>query len=453
MSQSYKSRGIVGGFICAWLLLAVYSVEAAEQWPQFRGADGSGVVENDALPDTWSATENVAWKTEIPGRGWSSPVVWGNRVFLTTVVNMGVAEEPKKGLYFGGDRSDPQDTVHQWKVFALDLESGAIVWERLVHEGKPETPIHIKNSYASETPVTDGERVYAYFGNVGVFCFDLAGELLWSKKFAPREIRYDWGTAASPVLHGDRLYIINDNQNDSFLLALDKHTGEEVWRTPREENSNWATPFVWENDLRTEIVTPGTDKVRSYDLDGNLLWSFQGMSVITIATPYAANGLLYISSGYVLDKKQKPIYAIRPGASGNISLKEGETSSEFIAWYQKDAGPYNPSTLVYKDRLYVLYDRGQVSCFNALTGEVVYEKEWIRKSKAFTASPWANNGKIFCLNEYGVTYVFKAGDTFEMLHQNALAEDDMGMATPAIAGDRLLLRTSARIYCIQQSTE
>lgn len=434
-----------------WLVMlsvAGTSVCGQDNWPQFRGPAARGVSSHNGLPDLWSETENVAWKTDIPGRGWSSPIVWGDRVFLTTVINTGSSEEPKKGLYFGGDRPQVPDAAHQWKVLCLDLKSGSILWEKQVHEGKPETPIHLKSSYASETPVTDGERVYCYFGNVGVFCLDLDGKELWQRKIAPQKMRLGWGTASSPVVHDGRLYLVNDNEEGSYLLALDAKTGEEVWKVAREEKSNWSTPYIWKNAQRTEIVTAGSGGVRSYDLDGKLLWSLTGMSSITIATPYENEGLLYISSGYVLDA-MKPIYAIRPGASGDITLPEGKTSSEFIAWSRPKNAPYNPSTLIDQNRLYVLYDMGAVSCYNAADGQELFSRQRIPQGRAFTSSPWAYDDKVFFLNEDGVTTVLKASDKFEVLHTNTLAEDDMCMATPAIAGDRLLIRTSARLYCIQ----
>lgn len=440
---------------CLWVTLAVSADGVAAEvghWPQFRGPGARGVAAEATFPDHWSATENVAWKLDIPGRGWSSPVVWGKHVFLTTVINSGETEEAKKGLYFGGDRPEPPDAVHQWKVICLSLENGEIRWEKLVHEGKPQTSIHIKSSFASETPVTDGERVYCCFGNVGMFCFDFEGNELWRHELAPLPTRFGWGTAASPVLHHGRLYYCNDNDQESYLLALDATTGETLWKVARDEKSNWATPYVWENDLRTEIVTVGTDAVRSYDLDGKLLWSLSGMSSITIATPYSAHGLLYISSGYILDK-QRPIYAIKPGAAGDISLTDEATSNEFIVWSLPQAAPYNPSTLVSGERLWVLYDRSFVAAFNAQTGAELISQQRLPNGRAFTSSPWASGGKIFCLNEDGVTFVFKDADQFELLHSNSLAEDDMGMATPAVAGDRLLIRTSARIYCIRQTSD
>ena len=430
-------------------LVTIAQTQAEQNWPQFRGPESRGIAHGETLPDRWSATENVDWKAEIPGRGWSSPIVWGGRVFLTTVVNQGESEKPKKGLYFGGNRPTPPKFIHQWKVFCLDLETGRVIWQQQVHQSKPKTSIHLKNSFASETPVTDGRNVYVTFGNLGIYCFDFEGELVWQKNLEAHKTRYGWGTAASPALHKDRLYIVDDNDEDSSLLALDTQTGEEVWRVARDEKSNWATPYIWQHEERTEVVTPGTSKVRSYDLDGNLLWWLKGMSSITIATPYEHHGLLYVSSGYVGDRL-RPIYAIRPGAEGDISLAEEETSNQWIAWCQRKGGPYNPTTLTYKDRLFVLYDRGQVTSYDPQNGTQVLERQRIPGGGAFTSSPWAYNGKIFCLNEDGVTFVLTAGDTFELLHKNALRDDDMCMATPAMAGDRLLIRTSARLYCIRE---
>jgi outer membrane protein assembly factor BamB len=435
------------GFVLA--LVIVGPADADNNWPQFRGPDASGVVDGSAdLPDTWSEIENIEWKTDIPGRGWSSPVVWGDRAFLTTVVNQGESEAPKKGLYFGGNRPEPPQSEHQWIVLCLDLETGMTRWQKKLRQSTPRTSIHLKNSFASETPVTDGEHLYVLFGGVGLFCFDMEGSEVWKREVKPRKTRYGWGTAASPVVAGGRVYLVNDSDEDSYLQALDKQTGEEVWRVEREEGSNWATPFIWKNDKRTEIVTPGSGRVRSYDLDGNELWSFSGMSSITIATPYASNGLLYISSGYVGDS-DRPLYAIRPGAEGDITLGGFDSSSESIAWSQPTGGPYNPSTLAYDGIVYVLHDQGFLATYDAADGSEIYSKKRIPDGRSFTSSPWAYDGKVFCLNEDGETFVFKAGRTFELLRKNSLASDDMAMATPAIAGDRLLIRTASRLYCIK----
>jgi hypothetical protein len=434
-------------FVFAASVVATGSA-SSDRWPQFRGPGSLGVAEDPALPDRWSATENVAWKTDIPGTGWSSPVVWGDNIFVTSVVSSVEGEKPKKGLYFGGERPAPTD-IHRWVVYCVDFKTGRIRWEREVQKGPPPSARHLKNSYASETPVTDGERVYACFGNIGLFCFDLKGTLVWSKRWGPFKTRYGWGTAASPVLHKDRIYVVNDNDEQSFIAAFDKKTGNQVWRVDRKEGTNWATPYVWENQLRTEIITPGTGKVRSYDLDGKLLWEFGGMSSISIPTPFSSHGLAYIASGYVGDAN-RPVYAIRPGASGDITLPKGETSSKYVAWYQPQAGPYNPSPLVYGDYYYTLYDRGFFTCHDARTGQEIYAKVRIDPGvNAFTSSPWAYNGKIFCLSEDGDTFVIQAGAEYKLLGKNSL--DEMCMATPAIARGSLIIRTASKLYRIAKA--
>ena len=442
--------GLLG--LVGLVLLAPFAT-AADNWPQFRGSDSRGISDGECLPVNWSTTENVKWKIEIPGRGWSSPIVWGDKIFVTTAVReLKEGEEPeeiKKGLYFGGNRDTPTEP-HKWVVYCLDLETGKVVWEKVAHEGVPQQGHHLKNTLASETPVTDGEHVYAYFGNVGVFCYDMDGELIWSQDFASHKIRYNWGTAASPVLYEDRLIIVNDNDEDSFLVALNKKTGEEIWRKPRDEKSNWATPYVWKNVDRTEIVVPATGKVISYSLEGEPLWEFTGMSSITIAMPFSHEGLLYISSGYVLDQT-KPIYAIQPGAAGDITLPEGETSNGYIAWSQPKGAPYNPTPVLYNDVYYVLYDRGIFGAFDAKTGEELFRRRVGAGARSFTASPWAYDGKIFCLSEDGDTYVFEAGREFKKLHTNSVEE--FCMSTPAIVGESLILRTETQLYRIEEGCQ
>ena len=359
-------------------LRATIAAEPTSNWIQFRGPGNRGISTNANLPVRWSATENVEWKTDLPGRGWSSPIVWNGRLYVTTVVNEGKSEKPRKGLYFGGNRPAPPKSLHRWQVLCLSLETGKVFWSKEVYKGKPTSSIHLKNSFASETPVTDGERLYCYFGNQGIYCFDFEGKRLWSKNLTAYKTRYGWGTAASPVIHQDRLYLVNDNEEKSYLLALDKKTGKEIWRVPRKEKSNWATPYVWQNPKRTEIITPGTGKIRSYDLKGKLLWTLSGMSSITIATPYEHKGLLYVTSGYVLSGL-RPVYAIRPGAAGDISLPRGETKSQYIAWSDFRAAPYNPCTIIYQDQLFVLYDLGFFASYDAATGATVLKKKRLPK--------------------------------------------------------------------------
>ncbi len=331
-------------------------------------------------------------------------------------------------------------------MLSYDRNSGRELWRKEAHVGMPPSQLHVKNTYASETPVTDGERVYAYFGNIGLFCYSMDGKRLWSTNWPPVKTRNGWGSAASPVLHKGRLFMVNYNDDRSFTIAPDTRTGSQLWRVERDERSNWATPYIWQNEKRTELITCGTKRVRSYDLDGKLLWELAGMSSIVIPTPFSKFGLLYVCSGYVGDKV-RPVFAIKPGASGDISLRPGEASNEFVIWSQSVAAPYNPSPLVYGDYFYVLFDFGFLSCHDARTGKQVYEKQRIAEAPtSFTASPWAYNGKIFAVSEDGDTFVFQAGPEYKLLQKNSLEE--MCMATPALAGDRLLIRTLTKLYCL-----
>lgn len=419
----------------------------AEDWPQFRGTQAGVGVDHPDLPDTWSTTDNVAWVADIPGLGWSSPVVWGDHVFLTTVVNSGQQEAPKPGFYIGDWPAS--SAPHRWMVYDIDFATGKVRWSRELGGAAPGRPKHLKNSYASETPVTDGERVYVYFGNLGLFALDFSGKPVWSKTMGPFKTRNNWGTGASPVLHRGRVYIVNDNDDGSFLAAYDARTGEQVWRVDRQEGTNWATPFIWENEMRTEIVTSGSDLVRSYDLSGKLLWQLKGMSSISIPTPFDRFGLLYISSGYVPDPL-RPTYAIRPGASGDVSLKAGEATNSHIVWSLPTGAPYNPTPIVYGDVLYTLFDRALFASHDAKSGKEIYGRQRITADAAqFTASPWAYNGKIFALSEEGDTYVIQAGPTFNVLGKNSLKE--MALATPAVARGSLFVRTQSKLYRITKA--
>jgi outer membrane protein assembly factor BamB len=421
------------------ILLATLCLPAVDNWPQFRGPGALGVADDPRLPDTWSETENVIWKTEIPGMGWSSPIVWGNRVFVTSAISAGETEKPKKGLYFGGERKKSEDE-HRYVVYAIDTNTGKIVWEREAWRGIPPGPRHLKNSYASETPVTDGERVYAYFGNVGIFAYDMNGKEVWKIPVAPARTRFGWGTAASPVLYKGRLIVVNDNDDASYLMAIDAKTGKIIWKVERPgEKSNWSTPFIWEHDGKVEIVTTGTGKNRSYDLDGKLLWEFGGMSSIVIPVPFTQHGLLYLASGYVGDQI-RPVFAVKPGGKGEL------TDSDF-AWKLPQAGPYNTSPLVYGDIYYTLLDRGFLTAHDAKTGKELYGKQRIDPAAgAFTASPWAYNGKVFALSEDGDTFVFQAGPEYKLIGKNSLNE--FCMSTPAIAGGSLYIRTASKLYRI-----
>jgi len=420
---------------------------AASDWPQFRGRDAGVAPDNPKLPAAWDTTRNVVWTTEIPGIGWSSPIVSGDHVIVTAVGGGDADLKPKPGLYNGGQVTTTSLTEHRWMVYDVALGSGKIRWAREIRRALPGEPKHQKNSYASETPVTDGTRVYALFGGVGLYALDLEGNVLWSKAFDVK-FRNGWGSGASPVLHRGRLYVVCDNDAQSFVAAFDAATGRELWKINRQEGTNWSTPFIWENDRRTELVTTGSDKVRSYDVNGTLLWEFTGMSSITIPTPFARHDLLFISSGYLGDQL-RPTYAIKPGASGDISLKPGTTTNDYIVWSLPTIAPYNPTPLVYGDYLYTLLDRGFFSAHDARTGREIYSRQRIAsEASGFTSSPWAYNGKIFAMSEDGDTYVLQAGPEFKVLGKNSLNE--MSLATPAVSDDSLIIRTASKLFRISE---
>ncbi len=446
---------------------------ADPDWPRFRGPDANPTSANARLPEKWSKTENVEWAADIPGRGWSSPVVSGGRVFLTTVTTDGKSKVPQTGTEYSNeylaelskqglsqaevlkrlnerDIEMPEEVQVHYFLYCLDLKSGAVNWKKEFHSGRPPGGRHRKNSFASETPVTDGKNVYLYVANLGLYAFDLKGKQVWHTPLEANPIYLEFGTGASPVLHGDQLIIASDNEKQQFLASYDKRTGKQLWRTNREvgpkgRRSGWATPFVWTNPARTEIVTIGPTEAVSYDLEGKELWRLGGMSATPIPTPFAHEGLLYINGG-----RGAQLFAVKPGASGNISLKQGERSNEFIVWSEPRAGTYLPTPVLYDGGLYALTETGILSRFDAKTGKLTYKTRIDPAAGFFTSSPWAYNGKIFCLSEEGKTFVIAAGEKFELLHANPL--EDMAQATPALVGDRVLLRTERTLYSLRRKS-
>jgi outer membrane protein assembly factor BamB len=459
--------------LCLWA--ASGEPGSTVNWPQFRGADGSGVADSSSLPLRWSNAENVAWSAEIPGRGWSSPIVWGDRVYLTTAVNAGAFKAASTGIY-GNDYAAelkkqglPDDEILKrvvsrdielaseseevsYQLLALDAGTGRVVWQREAHRGKPAGGRHRKNTYASETPATDGERVYASFGgNVGVFCYALDGTLLWKQSWTPQPIYLDFGTASSPVVHGGRVYQLHDNDGESFLAALDAKTGALVWKASRTANearlkSGWATPLVWRSALRTEIVTIGRGLVISYDLDGKELWRLKGITQAT-PSPVAGEGLLFAGSGSQ-GESSRPLFAIRPGAAGDISTAEGAPRSEFVSWFLPRFSAYTSSPLLYRGRVYAVNDNGILQVADARSGAEVYKARVGGGGSTFSSSPLASAGRIYLLSEDGDTFVLEAGDAYRELARNAVGE--MSLATPAADATGLYLRTLTRLYRLQE---
>lgn len=432
---------------CCVALIALTDTCIADEFARFRGSDGTGVAtENPSLPTEWTTEKNIAWSVDVPGQGWGSPIVVGNRVFVSSVVAEEENVRPSPGLYLGEGVRDPGKGIHHWMVYCFDLKSGAKLWDEEAHAGRPTVPRHPKSSYAAETPATDGEKLFVLFGDLGLYCYSLDGNLLWKRMIEPKKTNMDYGAAASPIVHGKQVFVVYDNKEASWIASFDTETGDENWRTDREETMSWATPLVWQNEIRTEIVVPGQKVNRSYSLDGQELWRFDGdMSILVIPSPFVAHGLCYISSGYVGDS-HRPTFAVRPGASGDFVRDGNYAENKSIAWYQPKCSPYNTTQIVYGDHLYTVYDRGFMTCHNALTGEEIYGKRRFSPKGSFTSSPWAYDGKIFCLSEEGLTYVVKAGPEFEILGTNPL--DELCIATPSVIGANVLVRTLTKVYCI-----
>ena len=448
----------------------------SDNWPGFRGPRSLPVSDNPNLPDRWSTTENVEWVAEVPGVGWSSPVVWGRNIFLTAATSEQEMKPPSLGTEFSNDyiaelraqglppeevnkklyardREMPDEIVISLNLYCYDLEDGKLRWERRIYHGNPLGGRHRKNSFASETPVTDGENVYVYFAQVGLYAYDRDGKEVWAAPLKAHPTIRDYGTGASPVLHQDRLFVVNDNEEQGFLAAFDKRTGKELWRTLRTfetpRKTSWSTPFVWENPLRAEVVTVGPGAVLSYDLDGKELWRMKRMGAVAIQSPFAWNERLYVASGTSGDDN-RPIAAIRHGGSGDITPAEPENRNEHVIWYNRVAGgTYLPTPLIFDGALYVLYEKGIFARYDVETGERVYRSRIAPGAAAFTASPWAYDGKIFALSEEGDTYVIEAGAAYQLVRVNSL--EDWTMATPAIVGDRLLIRTASRLYSIRNA--
>ncbi len=459
MKRMYRWTGKT--MVCVLLIGA--SCAIAQNWPQWRGPEGNGLAPGKKLPAEWGPDKNIAWKVALPGSGWSQPIVWDNKIFVTAAVTenqtkpkagdfnpMATADGPASsgfGFFRGfGPPSPPPDKIYLWKVICLDSVTGNIVWEQTANKGKPRTTVNRNNTYASETPATDGERVIAYFGNTGLYCYDISGNLLWSKDLGAYPMQMGWGTGSSPVLCGDRVFIQCDNDEKSFLVALDKKTGDQLWRLDRNEKSNWSTPYIWRNKQRTELITAGGTKLQSHNPEnGELFWEMDAGGRNSI-TPVGDQELLYADSVDRMMGGRGPIVAIRVGASGDISLKEGETSNEYVAWSSPLRTFRVSSPLLYNGCLYMLdQQRGQVRCYDAKTGKENYMQR-IEGAKGFTSSPWASDGKVFCLDETGLTVVLKAGPEFEVLATNSL--DETFWSSVAVAGENLLLRGVDHLYCI-----
>jgi outer membrane protein assembly factor BamB len=420
-------------------------------WPSFRGPQASGVAERQLLPDRWDGKtgENILWRTPIPGLAHSSPVVWGNRVFVTTAVSGDPKASFRPGLYGDGDASEDRSR-QRWVLYALDKRSGKVLWERTAHEGVPVDKRHIKSTYANSTPATDGRVVVAWFGSQGVHAYDTGGRFLWKVDLGRLDLgaydipTYEWGPASSPVIWNDLVILQCDTQADSFLLALDSATGKTVWKTEREEIPSWGTPTVAQTSAGPVLVTNASNFIRGYDpRTGKELWRLGRSSKITAPTPVFAEDMFVVVSGRA---PERPIFVVRAGARGDLTLPEGQSKSESVVWSKTGRGSYMPTPLVYQGILYVLSNNGLLDAYDLRTGEEVYRQRLPLVGSGFSASPVAADGKLYLSNEDGEMLVVAAGKTFTHLATNSMGE--LLMATPALSDGVMYVRSNAGLFAV-----
>ncbi len=436
------------------LLTAAVSVivqaQTAGHWPQWRGPFFNGMARGDA-PATWSDTSNIKWKTAIPGRGFSTPAIWGDRIFVTTAIPTGkpaaapsptpeAAAQPQGGERRG--RGSGPLLEHSFDVLALDRKTGKILWQRTAKVATPHEGYHrAYGSFASNSPATDGRYVYASFGSRGIYCYDFNGKLIWEKDLnVQMKMRLAFGEGSAPLIVGDRLFLVFDHEAGSFIVALDKRNGKELWRATREEPSSWSTPLAIDHEGRTQIVVSATNRVRSYDPEtGKVLWESGGLGSNAIPVPVYQNGMVYVMSGH----RDPKLMAIKLGKQGDL------TGSDAIVWSHTRGVPYTASPVLYDNKLYVVTDNGMVSAFNAATGEPYYSQTRLPKSANLKASLVGANGKLYLATEDGDVVVLKMGEKFEVIATNHLT-DQIFIATPVIAAGELYLRGQNTLFCISE---
>lgn len=441
---------LVAGFA---ILVFVFSspVRAQNQnWPQFRGTQARGVVEGSSTPEKW---ERFKWKTPVPGLGLSSPVIWSNKIFITTAVTPKGEQELKIGLY--GDIGSADESVpHSWQIFCIAKDTGTVLWKEAAHEGLPKMKRHPKSSQANCTPATDGTNLVCFFGAEGLFCYSLEGKLRWRKDFGPLDSGFfavpdaQWGFASSPIIHGNMVIVQCDVQTNSFLTALDIGDGRELWRTPRRDVPTWSTPTVDVRPGRAQIILNGFRHMGGYDLrTGKELWKLSGGGDIPVPTPIVSGGLIYLTGAH---GKLAPIYAIRAEAEGDLTLDTNQTTNRFIAWSIRRGGNYMQTPIVVGEHLFTCKDNGVVACYTAKTGQKHFEERLaVGGRTGFTASPVADTDKIHYTSEEGKVYTIRAAPNFEVLATNDLGEPCM--ATPAISGSDLFFRTRRHVACVSRN--
>jgi len=420
-------------------------------WPSFRGQQASGVAERQNLPDRWDPKtgENILWRTPIPGLAHSSPVVWGNRIFVTSACSSDPKATFRPGLYGDGDASKDR-SQHRWIIYALDKRTGKVLWERVAHQGVPVEQRHIKSTYANSTPSTDGRIVVAWFGSQGVFAYDVSGRFLWKVELGRLDLgaydipTYEWGPASSPIIWNNLVILQCDTQSDSFILALDADTGKTVWKTEREELPSWGTPTVAMTSVGPVLVANASNFIRGYDpRTGKELWRLGGSSKITAPTPVFSDDMFAVVSGR---GPERPIFVVKAGARGDLTLPEGKSNSDAITWSRTGRGSYMPTPLIYNGILYVLGNNGLLDAYNLRTGEELYRQRLPVVGSGFSASPVASDGKLYLSNEDGEMLVIAAGQKFAHVATNSMGE--LLMATPALSDGVMYVRSSASLFAI-----
>jgi outer membrane protein assembly factor BamB len=424
---------------------------ATGSWPSFRGRDASGVADGQRLPDTWDGAtgNNVLWRTPIPGLAHSSPIVWGDTVFITSAISSRTDATFKPGLYGDGDASEDRSR-HKWVLYAIDKRTGRLRWEHVAWEGAPRNKRHIKSTYASATPVTDGRIVVAWFGSEGIHAFDVNGVPLWQVDLGRVDMgaydipTYEWGPASSPIIWNGLLILQCDTQADSFVLALRLETGEIAWKTSRDELSSWGTPTVAASGSGPELVTNASNFVRGYDpRTGRELWRLAGSSKITAPTPIFAEDLIVVASGRA---PERPLFVVKPGSRGDLTLARDQKASDAVVWSRTGRGSYMPTPLAYKSVLYVLANNGVFDAYDLKSGKELYRQRLPLVGSGFSASPVAADGKIYLSNEDGDMLVVRAGSTFEHIATNSIGE--LLMATPALSEGVMYVRGAASLFAI-----
>jgi len=419
-----------------------------KNWPQWRGPYANGVAPYGNPPVEWSENKNIKWKIQLPGLGHATPVIWDNQIFVVSAINTGKTVDPDEGKQTRAKRSLAPFTmgtsnIYQFVIYAINRSDGQILWQRTAREELPHEGVQKTATWASCSPVTDGEHVYAFFGSKGLFCYDMAGNLIWEKDLGNLNIKANWGEGSSPVLYGNNIIINWDHQDQSSLIVLDKKTGNEIWKVARDEKTSWSTPLIVDNNGQQQIITNASSRVRSYDLaNGELLWESSGGSAEVIPSPVAADDMVYIMSGGIMLANY--LQAIKfTEATGDIA------DSKALVWTHDKDTPYVSSPLLYDDKLYFLKSNdGTLACFNADSGDEYFSRKRQKGFGSVYASPVGAGGKIFISSRNGSTLVVKHGNQYEVLAVNKL--DDSFSASPVVVDNELYLRGEKNLYCIEE---